>query len=167
MYMNAHTGNIGCMVNGAGLAMATMDIIKVRAVLYCTPIQCYALQQTVLSSDVNNRNTHSYINLTLPSAFIRLFLLVHLPSSRSSLFLYHQSSHPPSLSFFIMPLSHPSHLLLTLSSPPSDTYLSSLTPTSSLLISHPAERRRPSKFPRCRRRSYLQTGGEGLRATER
>ena len=23
------TGNIGCMVNGAGLAMATMDIIKV------------------------------------------------------------------------------------------------------------------------------------------
>ena len=24
-------GNIGCMVNGAGLAMATMDIIKLRA----------------------------------------------------------------------------------------------------------------------------------------
>ena len=147
MYMNAHTGNIGCMVNGAGLAMATMDIIKVRAVLYCTPIQCYASQQTVLSSDVNNRHTHSYINLTLPYAFIRSFLLVHLPSSRSSLFLYHQSSHPPSLSFFTTPLSHPSHLLLTLSSPPSDTYLSSLTPTSSLLISHPAERRRPSKLP--------------------
>lgn len=30
MYLT-HTGNIGCMVNGAGLAMATMDIIKVRA----------------------------------------------------------------------------------------------------------------------------------------
>lgn len=25
------TGDIGCMVNGAGLAMATMDIIKVRS----------------------------------------------------------------------------------------------------------------------------------------
>jgi succinyl-CoA synthetase beta subunit len=25
---NAFAGNIGCMVNGAGLAMATMDIIK-------------------------------------------------------------------------------------------------------------------------------------------
>lgn len=24
------TGNIGCMVNGAGLAMATMDIIKLK-----------------------------------------------------------------------------------------------------------------------------------------
>ena len=44
MYMNTNAGNIGCMVNGAGLAMATMDIIKVRAVLYCTPIQCCALQ---------------------------------------------------------------------------------------------------------------------------
>ena len=124
MYMNAHTGNIGCMVNGAGLAMATMDIIKVRAVLYCTPIQCYALQQTVLSSDVNNRNTHSYINLTLPSAFIRLFLLVHLPSSRSSLFLYHQSSHPPSLSFIcpsrthLTSFSHLAHLPLIPISPP-------------------------------------------------
>lgn len=28
------TGNIGCMVNGAGLAMATMDIIKVSSVLF-------------------------------------------------------------------------------------------------------------------------------------
>jgi len=28
------SGNIGCMVNGAGLAMATMDIIKVRGYMY-------------------------------------------------------------------------------------------------------------------------------------
>jgi succinyl-CoA synthetase beta subunit len=27
---NKHDGNIGCMVNGAGLAMATMDIIKLN-----------------------------------------------------------------------------------------------------------------------------------------
>ena len=34
-------GDIGCMVNGAGLAMATMDIIKVRRKEHCRYIiQC-------------------------------------------------------------------------------------------------------------------------------
>ena len=33
------TGNIGCMVNGAGLAMATMDIIKVKGYWKCIQLR--------------------------------------------------------------------------------------------------------------------------------
>ena len=34
------TGNVGCMVNGAGLAMATMDILKLKvgASPLCNPL---------------------------------------------------------------------------------------------------------------------------------
>lgn len=35
------TGDIGCMVNGAGLAMATMDIIKVSLVLLLVHVYIY------------------------------------------------------------------------------------------------------------------------------
>ena len=38
------TGNIGCMVNGAGLAMATMDIIKVRRAPTCG-VYCHLCHQ--------------------------------------------------------------------------------------------------------------------------
>ena len=51
MYMNAHTGNIGCMVNGAGLAMATMDIIKVRAVLYSYSVLCFAVDGVIIGCE--------------------------------------------------------------------------------------------------------------------
>lgn len=41
------TGNIGCMVNGAGLAMATMDIIKVRTyyTVYARPRKLTTIKQ--------------------------------------------------------------------------------------------------------------------------
>lgn len=40
------TGNIGCMVNGAGLAMATMDIIKVKLLTFVHIIDANAINFT-------------------------------------------------------------------------------------------------------------------------
>jgi hypothetical protein len=41
-------GNIGCMVNGAGLAMATMDIIKVLLdIILCTCSRIYSFTKEV------------------------------------------------------------------------------------------------------------------------
>ena len=103
-------GNIGCMVNGAGLAMATMDIIKVTDgdgggvvaggslsfTLLSSLLLSYSLTLSfitlspslILSSDLQPLLIHPYFHSACPH-----FLSLHLLLSSYS-FLTHPSSLP-------------------------------------------------------------------------
>lgn len=105
-YLTLSLGNIGCMVNGAGLAMATMDIIKV----------------TDGDGDSDGVVAGGSLSLILSSFLSLLFLFTTTFSFSLCTSLPHLLllSHPPSFpsflpSFHSLTLPHPHSLPLSLS----------------------------------------------------